>query len=171
VGGGSFGGGRLASWQRNWGAAVSTGRLGIARVVHPLESPLSEVYETTFRISIAGCGRARGRFLVAVVRPSGAAQSRDPLPVGGKCPKAAVSTEKPGIARVSYPLESSLSKTYESGVRILVAGRGSPGGRFLTAFASWRRGSGASGLDRGCTDRPRPRCIGKPAAWKLRNDP
>ena len=49
----------------------------IARVSHPLESPLSEVYKTTFRTSIASRGRAGGgRFLVAVMRRSGAAQSR-----------------------------------------------------------------------------------------------
>jgi hypothetical protein len=49
-------------------AADSTKRPGIARVSYPLESPVSEVYETTFRIPIAGRERAGGRFLVAVVK-------------------------------------------------------------------------------------------------------
>lgn len=119
---------------------------------------------------MAGCGRPGGRFLVAVVRRSGAAQARDCSPVGGKYQKAAVSPGRSGIARVSDPLDSPLSKTSESGVRISMADRGSPGGRFLAALASWRRGSRASGLDRGCADRTRPGSTGKPAVWSLRND-
>ena len=49
---------------------------GITEVSHPSESLSSGVYETAFETSIAGGGRAGGRFLVAVVRPSGEAQSR-----------------------------------------------------------------------------------------------
>ena len=68
------------------------------------------------------------------MRPSHVGHS----PVGNKCQKAAISTGKPGIARVSYPLESPSSEVYETTFKILIDGRGRAGGRFLVAGVKFR---------------------------------
>ena len=111
---------------------------GITQVNRPSESPPSGVYETAFETSIAGCGRAGG----AIFSRSGEAQWCGPVTwvirqLAAKVQWAADSTKRPGIARVSYPLESPLSEVHETTFRIPIAGRGRAGGRFLVAVVKF----------------------------------